>query len=138
MGSITLRQKIIIFLAILTVIAGNTIAIIYYLTLSQKTPTDLNSLNKEDSALPALVITPANNSVLNSQLLTLTGKTFNNAKVTIGNRAVLANEQGEFEIFLNLKTGVNVLNITIEHSNGNTVEEIIYTVQPISAPASSF
>jgi len=75
---------------------------------------------------PTLIIRePSNNITTNSRLITVTGKTDPEIKLTINNELILADANGDFNKEINLSIGLNVLEVTAIKKHGAQSKETI-------------
>ncbi len=134
MDKINLKQKIVVILAIVIVIAGNLIALFYYLGATKPAPV-AQEINKADSSVEILLtVTPKEGEVY-TPILNLQGTTLPYAKISLLSKTFLANELGNFKVTLNLKPGKNTIQIKINANTEELTKELVYTF--IEKPLSS-
>ncbi|MBI3379855.1 hypothetical protein HY029_03820 [Candidatus Gottesmanbacteria bacterium] len=84
------------------------------------------------SQIQLSVISPTDNSVVTSPILTVKGNTKPNAELSINDKDTTADANGNFSTTLTLDEGENLIIITANDANGNVAEKeftITYNVE---------
>lgn len=126
MDKINSKQKIVIIFAITIVVAGNLIALFYYLGATKPVSNTQETTETDSTFEIPLTITPEEGNI-NSPVLNLQGNTLPYAKISFANKTFLANELGNFKVSLNLKPGKNSLQIKITSNTDELAKELVYT-----------
>lgn len=100
---------------------NTTNAIISEPTLIPTTPqTDSSTTEKKESIT---IISPKNNSLLSTDKTTITGTTTKNSNIVIATTSNTftgkSNDNGDFEVPINLETGLNIIKISSIDSDNN-------------------
>jgi len=84
-------------------------------------------VNKIISPPKLLILSPENNLITNENIIKIQGQTEKEVDLTINDRSLLCDEQGNFTVDLNLQKGENIIKISAKkkHSKENTVYRTI-------------
>jgi cytoskeletal protein RodZ len=75
-----------------------------------------------------IIVSPKNNSVSESNFVSVKGRTEKESEFFINNQPVPVDDSGEFETAIKLSPGVNTLNIFVKNKLGNTAEKSLTVI----------
>lgn len=96
-----------------------------YADTTQNTPMPTSVVSPTIADANLTILTPTNNSTVNSATTTVTGKTFPTADVVINNNEVKADGTGNFSTTVTLDEGENIITVTATDEEGNVAEQEI-------------
>lgn len=98
------------------------------LTQEQITPTLVvtrftTQVQGQEKTVPLTILEPMNNASTSNQSITVRGKTIGNADISVNEKDLKADAQGNFSIVVSLDDGENIIAVLVVDQAGNFVEQ---------------